>query len=125
MNENEEFNDYEKAYDEFISKQRSLLRKNMGGGDVYGLWQPDVQATAKKLVEGPRQKTYGSPKVNSGRIAKIWSAILKTEVTQSDVALCLIGLKLARLIESPSDTDTQVDVVGYVRYLQEILKEEK
>ena len=92
---------------------------------MYGLWQPDVQATAKKLVEGPRQKTYGPPKVNSERIAKIWSAILKTEVTQSDVALCLIGLKLARLIESPSDTDTQVDVVGYVRYLQEILKEEK
>ena len=51
---------------------------------------------------------------NFDRIAKIWSVILGTSVTSEDVAMMMIGLKVARYAsKSGFQPDTWVDVAGY------------
>jgi hypothetical protein len=47
---------------------------------------------------------------------------LGTNVSPAQVALCLIDLKLARLIRDPKHLDSQVDVAGYAACLREITK---
>lgn len=84
----------------------------------------DSKQKAEELVNGIRQSDYGHPKVNMKRIASIWSGILDMEVTPEQVALCMAGLKLARLVHSPSHEDTQVDLMGYIAVLQRLLDPE-
>lgn len=68
---------------------------------------------AQQLVGGSRQRDYGHPRENLDRIARIWSVILSTEVTPRQVALCMVGLKLARDVNTPK-RDNLVDAVGYL-----------
>lgn len=51
---------------------------------------------ARTLREGDRQADYGAPEDNLARIAQIWSGILGVPVTARTVALCMVGVKLAR-----------------------------
>lgn len=73
-----------------------------------------VLIRANELVNGARQKDYGPPKVNFDRIARIWAAVLGTEITHQQVIQCMIGLKLARLSETPDHEDSWLDIAGYV-----------
>lgn len=67
-------------------------------------------------VNGERNADYGTPLDNHERIAAIWSAVLGTRITADQVALCMIGLKLAR--ESHKHKrDNLVDICGYVQCL--------
>lgn len=71
---------------------------------------------AKKAVEA-RGQIYGSAAPNMARTAALWSAILQKPVTADDVALCLIALKIARLLETPGHRDSIVDIAGYAAVL--------
>ena len=73
---------------------------------------------------GDRDKNYGTPLVNHQRIATIWSVILEKEITPSQVALCMAGVKMARLIESPNHLDSFVDGAAYFAIAGEIATEE-
>jgi hypothetical protein len=75
---------------------------------------------ALKIVDGPRQKSYGHPKLNYERTAKIWSVILKTEIRPEQVALCMIGTKLAREVQTHK-RDNLIDIAGYAEVLDRIL----
>ena len=79
------------------------------------------QQKSDELVAGPREQRYGHPKDNYRRIAHIWSAVLGIEVTPTQAVLCELGVKFSRLIQSPDDEDTQVDVHGYIKVLQRLL----
>ena len=68
---------------------------------------------AKNLVNGPRAKDYGDASENHERVAQLWSTILGQDVSVSQVYQCLMALKLARLIVSPTHTDSWVDIAGY------------
>jgi len=68
---------------------------------------------ANDAVNGPRQQTYGDPKQNFGLAAVIWSQILGVEVDPDQVALCMIGLKISRLTETPNHPDSWADIAGY------------
>lgn len=68
---------------------------------------------ALELVNGDRQNDYGHPYINFKRIAKIWSVVLDTEVTVRQVALCMMGVKMARDVNKPTD-DNFDDIAGYV-----------
>ena len=71
---------------------------------------------------------YGSPERNFERIAAIWNVILAEklgheydyEISAADVAMMMIGIKLARLIETPDHEDSAVDAAGYAALLAEI-----
>jgi hypothetical protein len=77
---------------------------------------------ANRIVNGDRRKAYGSPTKNLGRTAKIWSGILDVDITPEQVALCMIGLKVAREVHK-SGRDNACDILGYTLCLDNIIKE--
>lgn len=60
-----------------------------------------------------RYATYGDPVEMHERIAKIWSGILHVNINANEVALCMMGMKLARSQNSPDHEDSLIDVAGY------------
>ena len=72
-----------------------------------------VLTTAANLTAGDRNDSYGTPWDNHQRIAAIWSVILGIEVTATQAALCMAGMKLARLAYDPTHTDSCVDGAAY------------
>jgi hypothetical protein len=80
----------------------------------------EILDEAKRLTHTDRQNNYGSPYVNHKRIADLWSVYLETEITPSQVALCLCLVKIARLIETPDHEDSFVDLAAYASIAGEI-----
>ena len=72
----------------------------------------DVAGYAARLVSDDRQYEYGHPLDNLDRAARIWGVILGTEVTAEQVALCMVGMKIARQVHK-AKPDTVVDIIGY------------
>ena len=70
-----------------------------------------------------RRDRYGEPGPLFERVAARWSQVLGCEVTPAQVALCLIDLKLARLVRDPAHLDSIVDVAGYAACLREVSHE--
>lgn len=68
---------------------------------------------ASSLIHGDRQEEYGPPSVNFARIATIYSLLFPFHKwTPGDVALALLGLKLARAAQGYK-RDTYIDLIGY------------
>ena len=82
----------------------------------------DIALAAAELVSGERQKEYGHALDNFGRAAKIWEVILGCEVSAENVALCMIGMKLAREVHL-SKPDTVIDGIGYFLTLSQVREE--
>lgn len=72
-----------------------------------------VLHAAEAIVNGPRQLDYGPPEYSFAVIGELWSAILGEKVTPQQVALCLAGLKIARLTENDAHADSWIDLAGY------------
>jgi hypothetical protein len=74
-------------------------------------------ATADDLINVARREDYGTAYSNFSHIAMIWSALLAKKlnqpVTAQEVSLLMIGLKSARLMNSPDHTDSWIDIAGY------------
>lgn len=69
---------------------------------------------AARIISGDRDAQYGGPEENFTRIAKIWSVIIGVELTAEDVAMCMVGLKVARYAsKSGFQPDTWIDIAGY------------
>jgi len=77
-----------------------------------------ILAQAEELIHGDRAKEYGHPAENLGRIATLWSAYLKEEITAADVATMMILLKVARLKTGVGSRDTWIDIAGYAGLLE-------
>ena len=73
---------------------------------------PTLATDALQAVTGPRQRDYAHPKVNFQRIADLWSVVLDTKVTPEQVALCMIQVKVARLMNRKT-RDSVIDLIGY------------
>jgi len=73
----------------------------------------DVLKIAETLITGQRADDYGSVYDNFSNIAEMWSILLKTPVSCSDVALCMATVKMCRLIKTPGHEDSWVDLAGY------------
>ena len=69
---------------------------------------------AARINNGDRNKQYGGPEDNFSRIATIWSVIMSTTYTAEDVAMMMVGLKVARYAaRSGFQADTWTDIAGY------------
>jgi hypothetical protein len=80
----------------------------------------EILQQAIDLTMGDRNEQNGDPFENHQRIAKIWSVILHQEVEPYQVALCMAGLKLARLAYNPLD-DSFIDGAAYLAIAGEIV----
>jgi hypothetical protein len=79
----------------------------------------EILQKAIDLTMGDRNVQNGDPRENHERIAKIWSVVLNIEVEPYQVALCMAGLKLARLAYNPLD-DSFIDGAAYLAIAGEI-----
>jgi hypothetical protein len=74
---------------------------------------------AKGDVSSNRMNVYGSPQQNYERIATLWNAYFiglgedAALVSEKDVAVCMILVKIARIMQTPSHYDTWKDIAGY------------
>ena len=73
----------------------------------------EILQKAEGYINGPRAKDYGDAHVNHMRVARLWSVILGQDITVDQVYLCLVQLKVSRLIETPEHEDSWVDICGY------------
>ena len=84
---------------------------------------------ALKLTHGDRNEDYGEPHENMARIAEIWTGILRASgvisgdraVRPEDVAMCMIGVKLAREAFKHKQ-DNLDDMAGYVDVLERTIE---
>lgn len=89
--------------------------------------QESVLEEAQRLVYGPRQAAYGPPEQDFARTAKIWTGVLMlklregVEIDASDVALCMIGVKMSRESNCPK-RDNRVDMAGYTGCLDRVAR---
>jgi Domain of unknown function (DUF6378) len=74
---------------------------------------------AIRLTMNDRNESYDDPLRNHTRIAKIWSVILGVEIDATQVALCMAGLKLARLAYK-YDNDSFIDLCAYAAIANEV-----
>ena len=72
-----------------------------------------------------RGSAYGDAYTNHKRIADIWSVILEIKVRPDQVAPMMIGVKLARLVETPDHQDSYIDIAGYAATGSQVKDDEK
>ena len=82
-----------------------------------------LQKTADVVKD--RGQDYGSILDNHTRIARLWSVLLKIDVTPEQVALCMIAVKQARLMETPDHEDSIQDILGYTLTYHECINGKK
>ncbi len=69
---------------------------------------------AARIISGERNKQYGGPEENFERIARIWEIIFGIPVSNEDVAMAMVAVKVARYAsKSGYQPDTWVDIAGY------------
>lgn len=84
---------------------------------------PSILVEADEIAGEDRSRDYGHPKQNHERIAAIWNVQLgdklKQPIEAREVALLMIGLKLAREANTPK-RDNLIDIAGYVKCVEMI-----
>jgi len=71
---------------------------------------------AISLIHGQRAKDYGDAGDSFQRMADLVNPILRNSsgnLTAQDMALVMIQVKVARLVESPDHEDSWTDIAGY------------
>ena len=79
----------------------------------------EILQEAERMINGPRAKDYGDAYLNHERIAKMWKVLLGHDVTVEQAYMCMIAVKLSRLIETPTHEDSAIDICGYGALLGE------
>jgi hypothetical protein len=80
----------------------------------------NILEEAKDIIYGDREKTYGHPAKNLANISKYWSVYLDKEVSAQDVAIMMVLLKIARLMNQPDHRDSLLDGLAYFALIERI-----
>jgi hypothetical protein len=83
---------------------------------------PDYSYTDIAKLTEERGSVYGPPKENFRRTAAMWAVIDECQHPEARVALKMIALKLARLIQSPDHVDSWRDVAGFAKCGEEVTR---
>lgn len=70
-----------------------------------------------------RGSVYGHPRPNHERIAALWSVVLEREVTADQAALCMLLVKVSRLVQTPDHADSIADLAGYAEVYRRIVED--
>lgn len=79
-----------------------------------------LQKAHRITTQDRRDEEYGHPADDFSRIAKQWETTLGCQVTPQQVALCMIQVKIARLVHSPDHEDSVLDIAGYANCIDMI-----
>lgn len=79
---------------------------------------------ADYLTSEDRIKDYGHPANNFADIAAMWSVILRTKITPTQVGLCNVATKICRHLNKEK-RDNLIDMAGYAKTLDIIAQYEK
>lgn len=92
----------------------------------------NILQEAAVLVHGNRQKQYGHPADDYTALALIWRGVLlqagittpeqSEKLTAEVAALLMAALKVNRLAKDATHKDSLVDLAGYARVIEMILK---
>ena len=85
----------------------------------------DILDQATALTVGDRNVQHGDPWPNHDNIARIWSVILDQHIEPYQVALCMAGLKLARLSGNPTNMDSYIDGAAYLAISGELVNADR
>lgn len=108
-----------------------------GHGPKFIEPQKNVLQEAEGLIFGEREGDYGHPKINLQNIAVLWSSFLDARpggsgrdaddchnLTESEVAILMLLLKVARMIPAASyngiKRDSVVDAAGYLGLIERV-----
>ena len=73
----------------------------------------EILERAADLVDGDRDAEYGTPQENLGRIAEFWTTYFGFPVRADQVAVAMVLVKVARMVQTPDHPDSPVDGAGY------------
>ena len=73
----------------------------------------DILDSAKSIINGERQGTYGKAENSFAVIAQMWTAYLGKDLTSADVANMMILMKVARNSSGVYKDDNWIDICGY------------
>jgi len=79
----------------------------------------EILKEANKLISGKRHADYGDKLTNHRNIATLWSIFLRTNISPHDVAMCMVLVKVARLMHAHKK-DSYVDLAAYASIAGEI-----
>lgn len=81
----------------------------------------DILDLAKGVIVNDRNKTYGEPENIFPLIAECWSTYLRESlhdadvyISDTDVAVMMALMKIARIMSNPGHMDNYVDAIGYL-----------
>lgn len=97
---------------DLITKEVDLNAKVLVDHEPDKTDEDTILTEAQRLVYGPREADYGHPYNDYTKTAALWSAILETEVTAKEAALCMVAVKISREVHRPK-RDNLVDIAGY------------
>ena len=72
-----------------------------------------VLQAAEKCVCGGRNSDYGEPERNFKKISELWSTYMGFNITERDVCMMMVLLKVARVSTGKGTEDCFVDIAGY------------
>ena len=73
----------------------------------------NILDSAKSIINGERQGTYGEAENSFAVIAQMWTAYLGKDLTSADVANMMILMKVARNSSGVYKDDNWIDICGY------------
>lgn len=73
-----------------------------------------------RIVRNSRKSQYGHPRDNLRHTAELWAAYLGVPVTNEDVSMMMVLLKISRQKIGERKRDNLVDMAGYVQTIEEM-----
>ena len=81
----------------------------------------EILLEAHRLVNGPRQDTYGHPADDYSKVADIFETLTGVKLNVSEAILFMVAVKMARLSTNLKKDvvhhDSLVDAIGYLACL--------
>jgi hypothetical protein len=73
----------------------------------------EILKKANEIINNDRQLTHGKPEDSFKNIANLWSAYLDQVLTNTDVAMLMTLMKIARVKNNTKHEDNFIDICGY------------
>lgn len=91
---------------------------------MKNLKRNQILDSAKSIINGEREGTYGEAENSFKAIATLWSGYLEMTISAIDVANLMILMKIARNSTGVYKEDNWIDICGYAALGGEIQEKE-